>query len=166
MPSAKAHFKTQNGKPGHAFSFRGSPGKTRVSYQEANLDFISMSKILTKMAIKWRWKLLRRRGWRACRGKTKRGLHREYGFQWGRVNAKNSIRIKRSHNRSLWAKLSCRCRSEWAKPHTWKGCVTGAMIYKVRPKRQSFDSAKQTWLFLLGGRSIFFTEQRITVNIC
>lgn len=34
--------------------------------------------------------------------------------------------------------------------------MTGAMIYKVRPKRQSSDVAKQTWLFLLGGRGVFF----------
>lgn len=118
------------------------------------------------MAIKPRWKLWKRRDWRAYRRKTKRGLQREYGFRWGRTTAKISVRSKRSQNRSLWAELSRRCRREWAKPHTWKGCVPGAMIYKVRPKRQSFDLAKRTWLFLLGGRGVFFTEQRITVNIC
>lgn len=122
--------------------------------EKANLDFISKLKILPQMVIRPRWKP--RRGQHASARKTKQALHIGYWFQWGRANAKNSIRIKRAHNRSLWARLSCRCWREWSKPHTWKGCVTGAMIYKVRPKRQSFDWAKQTWLFLLGGRGIFF----------
>lgn len=61
-----------------------------------------------------------RRGWHAYARKTKRGLHIRYWFQWGRGNAKNSIRMKHSHNRSLWAKRSCRCWPQWSKPHAGK----------------------------------------------
>lgn len=87
--------------------------------------------------------------------KTKRGLHIGYWFQWGRVNAKNSIRIKYSHNRSLWAKLSWRCWSLWSKPNTWKGCVTGTMIYKVRPKRQKFWFSQENVAVFVGWKRHF-----------
>lgn len=96
--------------------------------------------------------------------KQKEACTDDIGFNEEGRAAKSGVRMRThliDHREQSAPQMSAR----GSEPHAGKA-VCGAMIYKVRPKRQSSHSAKKTWLFLLGGRGSFFTGQRIIVNIC